>query len=108
MTDQQIQKVKVKRLSHVGLWETDLAALAARLKPPGVELSLEPRDAAPDLGDTLWFNDPDNNRIEISVTPDTLLTRAPSSHRGRRAILQPHAIQHVALNTTHLEAMVEF
>jgi len=28
MSEQQIQKVKVKRLSHVGLWSTDVAAQA--------------------------------------------------------------------------------
>ena len=139
MSDQQIQKVKVKRLAHVGIWTPDvaalarfyyqivglgvraassgdveledanvfmtvrddmpslglftdvrptygngrrnaprtrlnhlsfevdtdaeLAALAARLKMAGIDLSLGPRDAEPDLGDTLWFNDPDGNPL---------------------------------------------
>ncbi|MFL5628901.1 MAG: VOC family protein, partial [Ktedonobacteraceae bacterium] len=150
MSDQQIQKVKVRRLAHVGLWATDvaaqarfyrqamgfdlrkkvdtsptqdidvgnaniflslgdehhsmalfsdtrpgvgnsrnpfprsrlhhlsfevdtdaeLAALAARLKLSGIDLTLAERDGDPELGDTLWFTDPDGNKIEISVTPD--------------------------------------
>ncbi len=180
MSDQQIQKVKVKRLAHVGIWTPDvaalarfyyqivglgvraassgdveledanvfmtvrddmpslglftdvrptygngrrnaprtrlnhlsfevdtdaeLAALAARLKMAGIDLSLGPRDAEPDLGDTLWFNDPDGNRIEIAVAMDDLF----SPSQGRRATLAPLALQHVALRTAHLEEMVEF
>ncbi|MBV9230136.1 MAG: VOC family protein [Chloroflexi bacterium] len=188
MSNQQIQKVKVKRLAHVGLWVTDiaaqvrfyrqvlgfnlhatseniadqdmevedasaflslgdehhclglfndtrpllsngrrsaprttlhhlsfevdtdaeLAALAARLKISGVELSLSPRDGDPELGDTLWFNDPDGNRIEISVTPDDSVVHSTTAARGRQLLLRPYSLQHVALNTMHLEAMVEF
>lgn len=187
MSEQQIQKVKIKRLAHVGLWATDvaaqarfyrqvlgfdlrstegnspdrnveleeanvffslgeehhclglfseirpamgngrgpvqrtrlhhlafevdtdaeLAALAARLNIAGLELRLEPRDGDPDLGDTLWFSDPDGNRIEISVSSDDSLT--PSSvTMGRRAQLRPQGLQHVALRTIRLEAMIEF
>ncbi|MBO0782920.1 MAG: VOC family protein [Ktedonobacteraceae bacterium] len=181
MSNQQIQKVKVKRLAHVGLWATDviaqarfyrqalglqlrnagelnletedsslffeagdaryclglfsdtrpqpgngrqpssrtqlhhisfevgtdaeLAALAARLKISGIDLVLGTRDGDPDLGDTLWFNDPDGNRIEISVTPDDLLA-VPS--RQRAGTQQPLSIQHLALRTQRLETMVEF
>ena len=145
MSEQQVQKVRVKRLAHVGLWATDvaaqtrfyrqvlgfnlratevrsndedsefedaraflslgdeyhclglftdtrpatsnvrgplqrtrlhhiafevdtdaeLAALAARLNESGIELALQPRDGNPDIGDTLWFDDPDRNRVEI-------------------------------------------
>ena len=188
MSDQQIQKVKVKRLAHVGLWATDgaaqarfyrqvmgfdlrkavdtpsaqdieveraniflslgdehhslglfsdtragasngrspiqrsrlhhvsfevdtdaeLAALAARLNQSGIELSLAERDGDPDLGDTLWFTDPDGNKVEISVTPDDSMAFAPASISGRRARLRPHTLQHVALQTPHLEQMVEF
>lgn len=185
MSNQQIQKVKVKRLAHVGLWTTDvlsqarfyhhilgldvrsasenatdeeieldeatmflslgeeshslglfndkrptstngrrsirrtplhhlsfevdtdaeLAALAARLNMAGVELTLEPRDGGEsDQGDTLWFNDPDGNRVEIAAKPDNLLTPG----RGSRAGWRPQSLQHVALYTPHLEAMVEF
>ncbi|HLG64006.1 MAG TPA: VOC family protein [Ktedonosporobacter sp.] len=182
MSNQQIQKVKVKRLAHVGLWSTDvpaqarfyrqtlgldpyitseslsdeveledanlffslggehhvlglfndtraatsngrrptlntqlhhlsfevdsdaeLAALAARLKISGINPELSPRDGNLDLGDTLWFNDPDGNRIEISVTLDSSRLAAP---KGRR--MQPCTLQHVALRTMHLDTMVEF
>lgn len=181
MTEQQIQKVRVKRLAHVGLWATDVAAqtrfyrqilglhlrktetitlddeeeseetntflalgdefhsvglffddrnssdttsskqashlhhisfevdtdaefaaLAARLNQSGVGLSLETRDGNPDLGDTLWFSDPDGNRIEISVTPEEAATSVING--GRR----PQALQHLALRTINLEDMVEF
>ncbi|HZS78571.1 MAG TPA: VOC family protein [Ktedonobacteraceae bacterium] len=186
MSEQQIQKVRVKRLAHVGLWTTDvaaqtrfyrqamgfvlrateinsndsdvefeeantflalgdefhclslftdtrpgggngrtpaqqsrlhhiafevdndaeLAALAARLKAAGVNLALQPRDGNPELGDTLWFADPDGNPIEISVTPDDALVLPPGdTHRTR---LHPHALQHIALRTIHMETMVEF
>ncbi len=188
MSEQQVQKVRVKRLAHVGLWATDvasqtrfyrqvlgfnlrateikpsgedvefedantflslgdehhclgvfndtrsttnngrgpvqhthlhhiafevdtdaeLAALAARLNQSGVELALQPRDGNPEVGDTLWFDDPDGNRIEISVTSDDSLTLPPASSEGRRTRLHPHALQHLALRTTHLEAMVNF
>ena len=193
MSEQQIQKVKVKRLAHVGLWATDvaaeirfyrqvlgfdlratevsssnsevemeeanaflalgdehhclglfndtrppvsnghapvqrthlhhvafevdtdaeLAALAARLSQSGIELSLEARDGDPEAGDTLWFHDPEGNRIEISVTPDDLLElptvpTTSNSSRGRRARLHPNGLQHIALSTSRLEAMVEF
>jgi|SRR5579863_4021217 len=188
MSEQQIQKVKVKRLAHVGLWATDvaaqarfyrqvlgfdlrntisgtadqememedasaflalgdehhclglfndtrsilsngrtpfqrsrlhhisfeldtdaeLAALAARLNMAGVELALQERDGDPEEGDTLWFNDPDGNRIEISVTPDDSLSVPPVEKGGRRAKLRPHGLQHLAIQTPHLESMVEF
>ncbi len=188
MSDQQIQKVKVRRLAHVGLWATDvavqarfyrqvmgfdlrktvdtaptqdidmenaniflslgdehhslalfgdtrpsvsngrnpfprsrlhhlsfevdtdaeLAALAARLKLSGIDVVLAERDGDPELGDTLWFTDPDGNKIEISVTPDDSLAFAPASISGRRARLRPHTLQHIALQTPHLEQMVEF
>ncbi len=180
MSDQQIQRVKVRRLAHVGIWTADvaaqarfyhqivglgvravstgeieledanlfltvrddvsclglfndvrssygngrraaprtrlnhlsfevdsdaeLAALAARLKMAGIDLSLGPRDAEPDLGDTLWLNDPDGNRIEIAVAADDLL----STSQGHRGTLAPISLQHVALHTLHLEEMVEF
>ncbi len=41
--------------------DAELAALAARLNQSGIELALEPRDGNPEVGDTLWFNDPDGN-----------------------------------------------
>ncbi len=179
MSEQQIQKVRVKRLAHVGLWSTDVAAqtrfyrqvlgfnlrateinsqtrmlnlrmrtltsplvtsiiawdylmihdllramdvalcstLASIILPlkstqmpnlllwllastsPGIDLALEPRDGNPEIGDTLWFNDPDGNRIEISVTPDDSLTLPPASSEGRRTRLHPHSLQHLAIGT---------
>jgi len=184
VSDQQIQKVKVKRLAHVGLWATDvvaqanfyrqvmgfdvhtvvakqnvsldeanvflslgdaqyslaifsdtqiipsngykpssrsqlhhlcfevdtdaeLAALAARLNMANVELTLATRDGDPELGDTLWFNDPDGNRIEIAAAPDILSARLLGT-RGQRVCLRPYALQHVALETPNLETMVAF
>ncbi|HLZ55527.1 MAG TPA: VOC family protein [Ktedonosporobacter sp.] len=187
MSNQQIQKVKVKRLAHVGLWVNDvptqtrfyrqvlgfnlhpasegvahqeveledaniflslgesqyslglfndtrphtsngrravprtplhhisfevdthaeLAALAARLKLFGLEVSLSTREGDPDQGDTLWLNDPDGNRVEISVTPDDLLMRSAVAPRGRM-LLQPSGLQHISLYTPNLESMVEF
>jgi catechol-2,3-dioxygenase len=187
MSEQQIQKVKVKRLAHVGLWTNDvaslsrfyrhvlglglrstvdgtgdpdveldrasaflslgdefhclglfsdtrpsmgngrspfprtrlhhlafeldtdaeLAALAARLSLSGIEVTLDTRDGDPDLGDTLWLSDPDGNRIEISVTPEDAFTHTPPV-AARRARIRPHGLQHVALSTSRLEAMVGF
>lgn len=187
MSEQQIQKVRVKRLAHVGLWATDvaslsrfyrqvlgfdlrstvdgstgpeaelehasaflslgdeyhclglfsdtrpnigngrspfprsrlhhlafevdtdaeLAALAARLSLSGIEVTLDTRDGDPEMGDTLWFSDPDGNRIEISATPEEGFNHAlPVA--GRRARIRPHGLQHVAISTLHLEAMVDF
>ena len=188
MSEQQFQKVKVKRLAHVGLWSTDaiaqarfyrqvlgfdlratesnstgqdteledtnvflslgnehhclglfsdtrpasstrrtplycsrlhhlafevdtdaqLAALAARLNQARIELKLEPRDGNSEMGDTLWFNDPDGNRIEISASPDDSPVHSRTAIAGRRAHLRPRGLQHVALQTLRLEAMVEF
>lgn len=186
MSEQQIQKVKVKRLAHVGLWTTDvtsqvrfyrqalgfdlrstqasdqdveledanafltlgddyhclglftdtratqgngrvsfaqsrlhhlsfqvdtdaeLAALAARLSMSGVDLSLEARDGDPDSGDTLWFRDPDGNRIEIAVSPDDTFSQHASAIGRRHSRLRPVGLQHLALQTPHLETMVEF
>lgn len=188
MSNQQIQKVKVKRLVHVGLWATDmqaqarfyhrvlgldlytnaegsleqhleeedsalylalneemhclsifndtrsqpmngrrpaprsplhhvsfavdtdaeLAAMAARLQMSGIELSFEPRDGAPDLGDSLWLNDPDGNRVEIAVMPDELYTAVAANRKTRRSLLRPYTLQHISLRTQRLEEMVEF
>ncbi len=182
MSEQQIQKVKVKRLADVGLWTTDvaaqarfyrqvmgfdiganetgqgleledanvflslgdehhclglfsdirhgtgnsrvpsshtrlhhmafevstnaeLAAFAARLKQSGIELTLGERNQ---MGDTLWFSDPDGNRISMFVAPDDALAPLPAISRGRRMQLRPRGLQHLALQTSHLEVMVEF
>lgn len=98
-----VQRTPLHHLAFEVDTDAELAALAARLNMSGIELTLEPRDGDPDLGDTLWFSDPDSNRIEISVRPDDLL-----SGRGQRSTWRPNYLQHVALYTTHLEAMVEF
>jgi catechol 2,3-dioxygenase-like lactoylglutathione lyase family enzyme len=192
MSDLQIQKVKVKRLAHVGLWTSDsmaqarfyrqvlgldlhatsegaldpnsdiegvnlffglgeehhciglysdtrpiltnarkpiqppgllhhlsfevdtaaeLAALAARLRLSNIDLSLEANDGYPDAGDALWFDDPDGNHISIAVTAGDLLTYSPPispAQSAQRAAPRPYGLQHVALYTPHLEAMVDF
>jgi len=87
--------------------DAELAALAARLQMAGVELSFEPRDGDPDQGDTLWFHDPDGNRVEILVTANELLT-PPHATRKAHLLRRPLALQHVALQTERLEEMVEF
>src|SRR5690242_5023501 len=64
--------VQQTRLHHISFEvdnDAELAALAARLSQSGIELTLAARDGDTELGDTLWLNDPDGNRIEISVTP---------------------------------------
>lgn len=99
------------RLHHISFevdTDAELAALAARLSQSGVELTLATRDGDPETGDTLWFNDPDGNRIEISVTPEEALSQPPATHDGRRTRLHPHALQHLALRTMNLEEMVDF
>ncbi|GAC1644448.1 MAG: VOC family protein [Ktedonobacteraceae bacterium] len=87
--------------------DAELAALAARLKISGVDPRLETRDGDPELGDTLWFSDPDGNRIEISVTPEDT-TVYSSLTRTHRPLLRPYALQHIGLQTTRLEEMVDF
>jgi catechol 2,3-dioxygenase-like lactoylglutathione lyase family enzyme len=99
------------RLHHIAFEVDDdaaLAALAARLNRSGVELTLKPRDGNPDMGDTLWFTDPDGNAIEISVMSDDSLSLPLASNEGQRARLHPHALQHLAIRTTRLETMVDF
>ena len=99
------------RLHHLAFevdTDAELAALAARLNLAGIELSMEERDGNPEAGDTLWFNDPDGNRVEISVTPDDSLALFPAPTGARRARLRPHGLQHLGLQTPHLEMMVEF
>jgi catechol 2,3-dioxygenase-like lactoylglutathione lyase family enzyme len=65
--------------------DAELAALAARLNMAGIELTLSPRDGDAELGDTLWFNDPDGNRIEISVTLDDYLLSGTADTLQRAA-----------------------
>src|SRR6266702_2873086 len=99
------------RLHHLAFeldTDADLAALAARLKQSGIELKLQERDGDPEMGDTLWFSDPDGNRIEISVTPDDALAPSPPIAGELRAGLRPYRLQHIGLQTLHLEMMVEF
>lgn len=88
--------------------DAELAALAARLKASGIDLSLGPRYDDSDQGHMLWMNDPDGNRIEISVTPDDLQARTSTMIKGRQFQLQPESLQHIALNTIHLETMINF
>lgn len=101
-----MQRTRLHHLAFEVDTDAELAALAARLQMANVTLSLEPRDGNPDMGDTLWFSDPDGNRVEISVTPDSLqlYTATTGQGRGRR----PTGLQHIALQTARLETMVEF
>ena len=101
------QRSKLHHLSFEVDTDAELAALAARLKITGIDLRLETRDGDPEMGDTLWFSDPDGNRIEISVTPDDI-TAHSSLTRSRRPLLRPYALQHVAIQTMRLEEMVDF
>jgi catechol-2,3-dioxygenase len=87
--------------------DAELAALAARLKISGVDLTFGPREGDPDQRDALWLSDPDGNRIAIFVAPDDLLT-SKRTHPTRHVLLRPYALQHLALNTSRLEEMVEF
>ncbi len=99
------------RLHHMAFevdGDAELAALAARLNRSGVEMTLNPRDGNPDLGDTLWFYDPDGNSIEISVAADDSLSLPPTNNEGRRGRLRPYALQHLAIRSTHMETMVDF
>ncbi|GER87327.1 hypothetical protein KDW_14890 [Dictyobacter vulcani] len=99
-----VQKTPLHHLSFEVDSDAELAALAARLKMAGVDLNLQPRDGDTDLSDTLWFSDPDGNRIEIAARADALL---PQTH-NRGAGWRPQGLQHIALYTSHLESMVEF
>jgi catechol 2,3-dioxygenase-like lactoylglutathione lyase family enzyme len=103
-----VQRTRLHHIAYEVDTDAELAALAARLNQSGVELALEPRDGNPEIGDTLWFNDPDGNRIEISVTPDDSLALPPVSSEGRRTRLHPYALQHLAICTLHIEDMVDF
>src|SRR5689334_5021336 len=77
--------VQHSRLHHIAFevdTDAELAALAARLNQSGIELALEPRDGNLETGDTLWFNDPEGNRIEISVSPDDSVSLPLVSSEG--------------------------
>jgi catechol 2,3-dioxygenase-like lactoylglutathione lyase family enzyme len=190
MSDQQIQKVRVKRLAHVGLWTNDvlsqahfyrqilgldlratsegalgqgsdideinlffglgdtlyclglysdtrplpttgrkpiqrtslhhltfevdttaeLAAIAAKLKLAGIELTLDVNDGCSESGDALWLDDPDGNRISIAVATDDPLSVATGNVSPSIQRLASHSsrLQHVALYTLNLETMVDF
>lgn len=102
---QPVQRNRLHHLSFEVDTDAELAALAARLNQAGIELTLAERDGNPDLGDTLWFYDPDGNRIEISSAADDFLGASAS---GTRLRLRPQGLQHVALRTPRLDLMVEF
>lgn len=101
------QRSQLHHLSFEVNTDIELAALAARLKMSGVESHMEPRDGDPDMSDTLWFSDPDSNRIEVAVKPDEL-TSYSSTTKSRRSLLRPYALQHIALQTPRLEEMADF
>ncbi|HTI14074.1 MAG TPA: VOC family protein [Dictyobacter sp.] len=99
-----IQRTPLHHLTFEVDTEAELAALAARLKMSGVELTLSPRDGDLDQSDVLWFTDPDGNHIEVSTASDELSVQS----QGRSTRVRPVMLQHVALYTLHLEAMVDF
>jgi catechol 2,3-dioxygenase-like lactoylglutathione lyase family enzyme len=103
-----LQRTRLHHLAFEVDTDAELAALAARLNQSGIELALEARDGDPEAGDTLWFNDPDGNRIEISVTADDSLALPPASSEGRRTRMRPYGLQHLGIRTLHMEMMVEF
>ena len=88
----------------------ELAALAARLNLSDVEFTLGTSNDDLDMSDSLWFNDPDGNSIEIAVASDDLLLPSATitSPRGRRNVLRPSGVQNIALYTPRLDMMVEF
>jgi catechol 2,3-dioxygenase-like lactoylglutathione lyase family enzyme len=90
--------------------DAELAALAARLQMAGIEVTFGPREGELEQGDALWLQDPDGNRIAITVADDELLpTHSNASHtRSRRTPLRPWGLQHISLHTPRLEEMVEF
>jgi catechol 2,3-dioxygenase-like lactoylglutathione lyase family enzyme len=97
------------RLHHLSFevdTDAELAALAARLNIAGVDVALGTRDGDPEMGDTLWFTDPDSNRVEISVASNEYMS--PDANSARRVLLHPYTLQHVALYTQRLEEMVDF
>ncbi len=64
MSEQQVQKVRVKRLAHVGLWATDVASQtrfyrqvlgfnlrATEIKPSGEDVEFEDANTFLSLGD---------------------------------------------------------
>ena len=103
-----LPRTQLHHLSFIVDTDAELAALAARLKMSGIELSLKPRESNPDLGDTLWFNDPDGNQIEIASQAEDVFALPLSHARSYGYALRPLALQHIALSTTRLEEMVDF
>ncbi|QBD80879.1 hypothetical protein EPA93_34890 [Ktedonosporobacter rubrisoli] len=102
--------VQLSPLHHIAFavdTDAELAALAARLQMYGLQLTLSPRDGDAQEGDTLWFQDPDDNHIEILVAPEGWSARPASGGRSGSGP-RPQALQHIALRTRRLEAMVEF
>lgn len=102
---QPVQRTHLHHLAFEVDNEAELAALAARLSQAGIQLTMQERDGNPDMGDTLWLSDPDGNRIEIGVTPEDAALAVMGRRQSR---LRPAKLQHVALQSPHLEAMVEF
>src|SRR6266704_1974548 len=84
-----LQRTRLHHLSFELDNEAELAALAARLSQSSIQVSMEERDGNPDLVDTLWFSDPDGNRIEIAVTPENV---ALTTMGRRQARLRPYKL----------------
>jgi catechol-2,3-dioxygenase len=103
-----VQRTRLHHLAFEVDTDAELAALAARLSSSNIELALETQDGDSEAGDTLWFNDPDGNRIEVSVTPDDALVVTPVRSKMPRARIRPFGLQHVGIRTMHMETMIEF
>ena len=97
-----------------GIYERDVAAIAARL----ADVRVEPRDAA---SNAIWCRAPDGLPVEIAVAPKTspdakssfdLPTRF-DAHRGagprsRNAIVRPRRLAHIALFTGGVPEALRF
>lgn len=101
-----LQNTRLHHLAFEVKTDAELAALAARLSMAGVELSLAMREDDPEMHTLLHFADPDGNQIEISAASEHIASGVALSGGGSQ--FRPQALEHVALQTLHLELMVDF
>ncbi|TMD29079.1 MAG: hypothetical protein E6J04_14915, partial [Chloroflexi bacterium] len=90
MSEQQIQKVKVKRLAHIGLWTTDALAQARFYRQVlGFDLrstSDNSPDQDVDLDNANVFLSLGNEHHSLGLFSDT----RPNSGNGRNAFQRTH------------------
>lgn len=103
-----VQRTPLHHLTFEVDSAAELAALAARLKSSDIEFSLGFNDSLSGFHDSLWFNDPDGNRIEIAVAPEEVPLASASPARIDRATPRPQYLQHIGLYTNQLEILIEF